>query len=107
MMDSNDSLLRGAYLALAALAGSITALSVRNWKEMTRSEILLTLFVGFSFAWFVTPWLAHSVLGVAEDGLRKISALTYIFAAGTNSILPMLIRSIQRAVERVFGSEVS
>ena len=87
-----------AYIAMAAIAGAITALAFRPWQKMTKGEIFLTLFVGFSFALFVTPWIAESVFGIAYNNLRVIAAITYVFASGSNILLPVIIRSFSRAL---------
>lgn len=99
-MEDNGFFLRFGYITLAALAGAITALAFRSWREMTRAEIVLTLTAGFSFAIFVTPWLAESVFGVPTTNVRAIAALTYIFGSGSNILLPLVIRWIGR----VFGN---
>lgn len=100
MIDEHAVWLRYSYVALAALAGAITALAFKSWREMSRTEISLTLVAGFSFAIFVTPWLAESVFGVHPTNVRAIAALTYIFGSGSNILLPLIIRW----VGRVFGN---
>lgn len=92
-------LLTMGYITLAAMAGAITALAFRSWREMSKAEIILTLVVGFSFAIFVTPWLAETVFGIDAGNVRAVAALTYIFGSGSNILLPMIIRW----VGRIFG----
>lgn len=95
-MPEND-FLKFLYVGLAAIAGAVTALSFTKWRELTRMEIGLTLFVGFSFAIFVTPWLAHVAFGLDTSDPKAIAGLTYAFASGSNSILPVIIRKIHRS----------
>lgn len=95
-MDDNSQYLRIGYVALAAIAGAITALGFQKFKTMTRTEIAITLAGGFSFAIFVTPWIAHSWFGVMETDTRAIAALTYVFGSGSNILLPTLIRAVKR-----------
>lgn len=95
-MDDHGLLFRFGYVLMAAAAGAITALAFTRWKEMTRSEIALTLVIGFSFAIFVTPWLASSVFGIEDSNIRAIAALTYIFGSGSNILLPVIIRWVGR-----------
>ena len=83
---------RLAYIAMAALAGSITALSMQNWKSMPWSEVVLTVFVGMSFAIFAVPWLAHDWANIDIDNLRAICGVTYLGATGANVLLPLAIR---------------
>lgn len=97
MMDEHESYFRFGYVAMAAAAGAITALAFARWRELTRAEIMLTLVAGFSFAVFVTPWVAEAFLGIADSNVRAIAALTYIFGSGSNILLPMLIRWVGRA----------
>ncbi|WIW88947.1 hypothetical protein K3M67_02915 [Sphingobium sp. V4] len=85
-----------AYTIMAALAGAVTALAFRPWKKMTGMEIGLTLFVGFSFAIFVSPWVAHSIIKVPAAEPRAASFITYIMGAGSNILLPRLIQLIER-----------
>lgn len=97
MNDNNSFLfLHEVYLAAAALAGAVTSLSLLSWQTMTRMEIIMTLMVGFSFAVFVTPYIAHELLGVPPSNIRLVAALTYMFGSGCNVLLPLMIRRISR-----------
>jgi hypothetical protein len=96
-VDANDPMLKAGYVAMAAIAGAVTALSFMKWKEMTYPEVFLTLFVGFSFAIFVTPWVAYSVFGMDNvEEVGAVAGLTYITASGSNSLLPVLIKKVRR-----------
>jgi len=97
----DNPLFKVVYPAMAAFAGSVTALAFMRWKEMTRVEICLAVFVGFSFAMFVTPWIAHLIFGVSEADARTTTGLTYVMATGSNTILPTLVRRLNR----ILGSE--
>ncbi len=97
-MDDMHPMVRHGYLLMAAVAGSITALSFKQWKTMTGVEIALTLFVGASFAIFVTPLMAE---WMAIDSPRGVAALTYISASGSNVLIPVAIKWLKR----VFGPE--
>lgn len=97
-VDDQGQLWRFGYVALAALSGALTALGFVKWKELSRADIALTLVGGFSFAIFVTPWIAHEWIGVAESNTRAIAALTYVFGSGSNILLPTIIRSVRRLV---------
>ena len=99
-MDPHDPHLKGAYTLLAAIAGAVTALSFQNWKAMTIREALMSLFVGASFAIFVTPLIVDRLLGTTEEASRMIAGLTYIAATGSNILIPMAIKW----AGRVFGT---
>ena len=90
-----------AYTIMAALAGAVTALAFRPWKKMSGMEIGLTLFVGFSFAIFVSPWVAHTIMRVPANEPRAASFITYIMGAGSNILLPYIIKRF----ERLLGSK--
>jgi hypothetical protein len=94
--DSPLMFLHEAYIAAAAFAGAITSLSMSKWQEMDRRQIWLALIAGFSFAVFVTPYVAHEVLGVRIDAIRPVAALTYLFAVGSNVFIPVLIKRISK-----------
>lgn len=98
MFDNDHTTLRIIYVLMAALAGAVTALAFLSWKEMSKTEIALTLFVGASFAIFVTPWIAHLAFGMNEADVRTIAGLTYITASGSNTLLPMLIKRMHRLI---------
>jgi Mg/Co/Ni transporter MgtE len=93
----NLTALKAVYYGMAAVAGAVTALSFMRWREMTWPEVCLTLFVGFSFAIFVTPWIAFTVLGL-DPTVQITAGLTYLSASGSNSLLPLLIRRIRRMI---------
>lgn len=98
MIDGDGSLLKGAYIGMAAIAGAVTALALTQWKDLTRTEIAMTFVVGFSFAIFVTPWLASAVFGIDSSNVRAVAGLTYIFGSGSNILLPVIIRWVGRIV---------
>lgn len=99
MIDDNPYF-RIGFLSIAAFAGAITSLAATKWKDLSLAEIVLTLVAGFSFAVFVTPWVASAFFGVSNSDVQALAALTYIFGSGSNILLPLLIRWISR----VFGS---
>lgn len=89
--EEHYSALGMAYIGLAAVAGAVTALSFRGWKEMTRTEIVLTLFVSASFSVFVVPWLAYSYFGPTPD-IRALAFAIYVGGSGANTFLPLIFR---------------
>lgn len=97
-MDDMHPVVRHGYLLMAAIAGSVTALSFKQWKSMSYGEIWLTLFVGASFAIFVAPLLAE---WLAIGSPRGVAALTYISASGSNVLIPVAIKWLKR----VFGPD--
>jgi hypothetical protein len=92
----DNDFFRFSYIALAAVSGAFTALGFLKWQDMSRSEILLTLVGGFSFAIFAAPWIAHDWMGIAETNTRALAALTYVFGSGSNILLPTIIRAVKR-----------
>jgi len=100
-----ESHFRILYIAMAAVAGSVTALSLLPWKTMSWGEVALTLFVGSSFAAFAVPYLVGEIAGVDLTNLRAACFFTYLGATGANAFLPILIRRAKSALERIFGKE--
>lgn len=90
--------MRYMYIPLAAIAGAITALASSGTQKMTKTDMFLTFTVGFSFAIFVTPWIAISWFGIEDTNVRAIAGLTYVFGAGSNILLPVLIERFKRLV---------
>lgn len=101
MNDKSFMFLTDVYIAAAAMAGAITSLSLSKWQTMSGKEIFFTLAVGFFFAIFITPLVAHEWLGVPENNIRILAALTYACGSGCNVLLPLMIRG----VAKWFGAE--
>lgn len=87
-----------AYQGLAAVAGSITALSMLKWREMSWPEVFMTMFVGTSFSIFAVPWLAADLAGIDMGSLRVVCGITYIGATGANILIPMAIRRARAVI---------
>lgn len=81
---------------MAAIAGAITSLAWRDYKHMSAIEIVMTIFVGFSFAIFVVPLMLSSALHISEMDIRKVAGITYIAASGANMLLPLMWRWLAR-----------
>lgn len=96
---------RMAYIAMAALAGSITALSFMPWRSMKWSEIAMTLFVGSAFAVFGVPYLVGDLAGVQLENMRALCFFTYIGATGANAFVPVIIRWLKRRLEKLLEAE--
>jgi hypothetical protein len=67
------------------LSGASAALGIVKWHHLSRTELLMTLVGGFSFAIAVTPWIAHDWLGIIKISPRAIAAMTYVFGSGSTS----------------------
>jgi len=104
MNESHDNA-RMAYIAMAALAGSITALSFMPWRTMKWSEIVMTLFVGSAFAVFGVPYLVGDLGGVQLENMRALCFFTYIGATGANAFVPVIIRWLKRRLEKLLEAE--
>lgn len=102
-MSEDNPIFRWLWPLLASLAGAVTALSFRSYKEMQTIDIVMVLVVGTTFAWFVSPWVAHTAFGYEPPGIRVVGALYYIMASGSNILLPFAINW----AKKFFGSTVS
>lgn len=95
-MSEDNPLLAWLWPLLASLAGAVTALSFRPYARMSPIDILMALFVGTTFAWFVSPWVAHTAFGYEPPGIRVVGGLYYIMASGSNILIPFAIRGLKR-----------
>jgi hypothetical protein len=104
-VEPSDSFLRNLYFAMSALCGSITALAYMKWKEMSRGEVALNVFLGLAFAFVVGPWIAHAWIGISENDARAICVISYMCGAGWPVIIPPMIGWLKRLVPGQDGQE--
>ncbi len=91
-MQDNDFAARWLWPLLASVAGAITALSFRPWRGLSRGEVLMALFVGASFAFFVSPLVLELVFGKGPIEPRKLGAIYYVMATGSNALIPAAVK---------------
>lgn len=75
------------YTTVAALAGAVTALTLRPYQDMNRTQIALAIFVGASFAFFVAPLMFRNI-----SDMRVAGGLFYLVATGSNALIPMAVK---------------
>jgi hypothetical protein len=92
---------RWLYLTLAAFAGSITALSFKPFQKMTKAEICIAVFVGFSFSIFVGPYILHLIYDDKLVDYQIAGGILYITATGSNIFIPLAVRK----VAELFGTK--
>jgi len=97
-MSEDNPLLAWLWPLLASLAGAVTALSFRPYARMSPVDIFMALFVGTTFAWFVSPWVAHTAFGYEPPGIRVVGGLYYLMASGSNILIPFAIRGLKKFV---------
>ncbi len=85
---------RALYLALAAFAGSITALALRPYKDLNRIEIAFSIFVGFSFSIFVGPWILVQMYGAGPVDHQIAGGVLYISAIGSHGLIPVAVKKL-------------
>lgn len=88
--------LREIYVGVASIAGAITALSFKKWQAMSSIEVVFGLLVGASFAWFVTPLIVEKIASPSPENVRITAGLTYLVAAGSNVIMPLMIGQLRK-----------
>ena len=93
-MGGDSPLLRLLWPLLASLAGAITALSFRPYRNMKVIEITMSLIVGTSFATFVGPLAAVWIFGNGPVDIRMLGATFYLMASGSNVLIPLAIRKL-------------
>lgn len=94
MIDSDGPTAR-LYLFMAAIAGSVSSLSMRKYRDMSAVDIVLSLFVGGAFAIFVTPLILGPTVGVGAVTTEKVAGITYVMACGWNILMPFAIAKIR------------
>ncbi len=98
---SDDGLLaRWLWPLLASVAGAITALSFRPWKTLSPVEVGMALFVGASFAFFVSPVVIHLLYGKGPVDPRQLGGIYYVMATGSNALIPAAVKWLS---VRTFG----
>ena len=93
--------LRLLWPLLASLAGAITALSFRPYRNMSALEVTMSLVVGTSFATFVGPLAAVWIFGTGPVDIRLLGATFYLMASGSNVLIPLAIRKLSQ----MFGEQ--
>lgn len=102
-MNADNPFFQWLWTILASIAGALTALSVRPFAQMSKTEITLALFVGASFAVFVGPWAVHLIYGSEPIDLRIMGGVFYLMASGSNVLIPFLVRKLGT----MFGAETA
>ena len=98
-MDIDNPLMKWVWPLLASLAGAVTALSFRPFKKMSKTEVVMALFVGASFSWFVSPWVNNMIFGSEPADVRVLGGVFYLMASGSNILIPFAIKWLSK----VFG----
>jgi hypothetical protein len=84
--------MRVLYPIVASIAGSITALGFRPFKEMAPIEIGMTLFIGAAFAYFCGPLAVKAAQSLTGDDVRLQGGIFYLLATGSNAFIPLAVR---------------
>ncbi len=95
-MNDHPDWLRAMYVVMAAFAGAVSALSFMKWRDMSWSEIVMTVFVSFSFAIILVPWIAADWVHVDINNLRAICAVVFVGGMSSNALMPLVIRKVSR-----------
>lgn len=102
MLETDGPLMKWLWPLLASMAGAVTALSFRPYKRMAPVDIGMALFVGTTFAWFVSPWVNHVIFGEEPPDIRILGGVFYLLASGSNILIPFAIRRLRK----LFGSQL-
>lgn len=97
-MNQGNPYTQWLWIVLASFAGALTALSFRPFRDMSKGEITLALFVGMAFAIFVGPWAVRWYFGAAEPDLRIAGGIFYLMASGSNALIPFLVRKMSAVI---------
>lgn len=94
MPDGSNQLTLYLWAALASVAGSLAALSVRPFRNMSRGEIALSLGVSSTFAIFCGPLVASVMFGDGPADVRKLGFVIYGMGAGSHILIPLVIKRL-------------
>ncbi len=102
-MNGDSAPLRFLWPLLASIAGAITSLSFKSYRDMRAIEIAMSLVVGTSFGTFVGPLAAVWIFGAGPVDIRMLGATFYLMASGSNVLIPLAIRKLSS----FFGTEAA
>ncbi len=94
------------WVTLATIAGAITSLTLRPYREMPAIEIALALFVSATFAMFVgSPIAAEAARwwGGGKVDLRAFGLVMWVMAAGAHFLIPVVIGRAKNFIAKVGG----
>jgi hypothetical protein len=91
VFEQENPLMRATYLLMASVAGAITALSIRPFRGMTRTEVTLAIFIGSAAAIFLGPIVVRAILGPHPD-MQLQAGIFYIIATGNNAFVPAAVK---------------
>lgn len=94
MMDGSD-INRLIWSLISSVSGAVTSLSFQSWRNMTRGEVSMSLFVAASFAFFVGPLVLNNI----KDA-RMAGGVIYLMATGSNVLIPWAVKQ----VGKLFGN---
>lgn len=96
MTEPDSAISRILWPMLASIAGAITSLSFRPFAKLSRGQIAMALFVGFSFAMFVAPWGVAMVFGTGEVDQQKVGGIYYVMATSWNVLIPLTVKKLSQ-----------
>lgn len=90
------------WIILASLAGSVTSIAFRPYKEMSWKDIVLAFIVSSTFAIFVgsaiAEYVAVKLFGKGPINLKAYGAVMWFMAAAAYFIIPVLFARAKRWV---------
>lgn len=92
-MKLDEPWLNYLWSIIASLAGAVTSLAFRSWQGLTKTEIAMAVFVGTTFAFFVSPLVFQNI-----GETRASGGLFYLMATGWNVLLPYAIHRLKTAI---------
>ncbi len=94
------------WVSLATLAGAVTSLTLRPYRQMQAVEIALALFVSATFAMFVgSPIAAEAARwwGKGHMDLRAFGLVMWVMAAGSHFLIPVVIGRAKVLLTKIGG----
>lgn len=79
------------YGVIGSIAGGISSLTVSGWKNKSRTEVWLSIFVAATFSFFVAPLMFAGWMDT-----RAAGGIFYLMATGSNVLIPPSVRWLRR-----------
>lgn len=112
-MNDNNSILVWLWVTLATLGGAISSMSLRPYKDMSRSDIVLAfivsstfaMFMGYPLAEFIARWSAKW-LGGGPVNMHVLGGGMWFMAMSAHFLIPVAIARAKRFITAFNGSEI-
>lgn len=101
--EPSSTLMLWVWSTLAALAGTVSSLSFRPYRTMSKIDIVLSLIVSLTFAIFVgslvAEWVARWPLWGGQLNVKVYGATMWFLGASAHYLIPVAIGRVRRSID--------